>query len=247
MVKKCLLTVFITALLLVSGCSTWKASRIVKIGIDPTFFASAVGNKQGLVYAYVVEFFEEVFKETKTDFEFVELSFDNTLENLDNKDIDLLVTSLKPNIETDMLYDFSKMFLSLGDVFVTRSEMPSFNFKDFDGKIIALQRHPNIAFLFAKYPAIALTYYTTIPEVLVEITNFKVDGALIPYLSLASALSTEYRYFLKIDTSKKYTEEGLRLISLKGKNATEIRAFNKKLSSTSKLQNKLLMKWDLVL
>jgi ABC-type amino acid transport substrate-binding protein len=241
-----ILAAFLIAIL--PSCSSWVPKKVVTIGIDPAFFSSPVGNKQGLVYAYVVELFEEIFTKTRYKVQFVELSFDNLLENVDDGSVDCIITSLLPSITTQKYYNFSDMFISLGDVFVTRSDMP-FNLKKFSGKIIAVQQHPNIIPLFADYPAVNLTYYSQIPETLVKITNYSVDGALVPYLSLASTLSTEYKYFLKVDTSKFYTDTGLRLLTLKNSRRyrTLIPSFNKHLKTLSSHRDQLLSKWNLTL
>ena len=190
MIKRFSIVLVAVLIAIMPSCSSWVPRKVVTIGIDPAFFSSPVGNKQGLMYAYIVELFEEVFAKTRYEVQFVELSFDNLLESVDDGSVDCVITSLSPSITTQKLYKFSDMFISLGDVFVTRSDM-SFNLKKFSGKIIAVQQHPNIIPLFADYPSVNLTYYSLIPEVLVKITNFSVDGALIPYLSLASTLSTE--------------------------------------------------------
>lgn len=237
---------FIVLILFVS-CSKIIPNRKVRIGVDPTFFSSPVGNKQGVVYAFSMELLSEVFDPTRYDIIYKELSFDNTLDSLNDGDSDLVISSLPIIYETSKLYTFSSTFLSLGDVFVTRkNEKADFSF--YNGKIIAIRNNPEIVSLFANYPEVTLSYYSFIPAALEMIAGYTIDAAIIPYISLSSHLSSEYRNLLNIQTNR-LTDKGLRLISVKNKNKGIIRTFNKRLASlidNGSFEN-LLIKWNLTL
>lgn len=248
MIKKITVFFLVLTLSVLSSCAKIIPSKKIKIGVDPTFFSSPVGNKQGLVYAFSMELFEEIFKPTRYDIIYQELSFDNTLQSLDELTSDLVISSIPILFETKLLYNFSSTFLSLGDIFVSRKNETSANFKNYGGKIIAVSNNPEIISLFANYPTVKLTYYTFIPQVLENITNYSVDGAIIPYISLSSHLSPEYRRLLNIQTNK-LTNTGLRLLSLKNKNNSIIKTFNKRLAILidNGTFEKLLIKWNLTL
>ncbi len=248
MLKKIFLIISLSLLTVFPACSTIIPKKQLRIGIDPTFLSSPVGTKQGLVYAFTIELFEEIFKNSRYIPTYKELSYDNSLESLSGNITDLIISSLSEDIITDNTYDFSSMFLSLGDVLVTRADEPLANFKDLNGKIIAIQQWPNLISLFKNYPEVNLTYYTLIPEILENISNYTVDGAIIPYLSLTCHLSMEYKHLLKVNPNK-LTDIGLRLLTLSGKNDGVIKTFNKQLGLL--IQNgtfeMLLEKWNLVL
>lgn len=220
----------------------------IKIGIDPTFALSPVGNKQAEVYAFVNELLENIFIDTRYEVTYKELSFDNMLLGLNDHSSDIIISSMAPLYEAEKLYSFSAMFLSLGDIFVTRKNMPGGNFSAYSGKIIAIQEDTQLLSAFKPYPNVTITYYQTIPEALEEIASSKIDGALIPYISLSSFLSQEYRYLLKFSNNK-FTNTGLRLLSLKDSQKDVIKTFNKHLAillEDGTLEN-LLIKWGLTL
>jgi len=248
MLKKIYFFIFLFLAIIFSACSAMTTKQPLRIGIDPTFLFSPVGTKQNLVYAFTMELFTEIFKGTRYSPTYKELSFDNSLESLSNHITDVIISSLSEDIITDSTYNFSSMFLSLGDVLVTRVDEPLTNFSDLNGKIIAIQRWPNLISLFKDYPEVNLTYYTLIPDVLENISNYTIDGAIIPYLSLASHLSLEYQHLLKINP-KKLTSTGLRLLTLSGKNDAVIQTFNKQLALM--IENgtfdTLIEKWNLTL
>ncbi len=248
MVKKFFLLAALSLVTFFSACSNIIPKKQLRIGIDPTFLSSPVGTKQDLIYAFTIELFEEIFKNSRYIPTYKQLSFDNTLDSLADNLTDAIISSLSEDIITDSTYDFSSMFLSLGDVLVTRADEPLANFKDLNGKIIAIQQWPNLISLFKNYPEVNLTYYTFIPEVLESISNYTVDGAIIPYLSLTCHLSMEYKHLLKVNPNK-LTDIGLRLLTLSGKNDAVIKTFNKQLFLL--IQNgtfeMLLEKWNLVL
>jgi len=248
MLKKCFLIVILSLVSVFTGCSAITAKQQLRIGIDPTFLSSPVGTKQNLVYAFTIELFAEIFKNSRYTPTYKELSFDNGLESLSSHSTDVIISSLSEDIITDSTYNFSSTFLSLGEVLVTRADEPLTTFNDLNGKIIAIQRWPNLISLFKNYPDVNLTYYTFIPDVLENISNYTIDGAIIPYLSLASHLSMEYRHLLKVHP-KKLTELGLRLLTLSGKNEAVIQTFNNQLALMIKngTVETLLEKWNLTL
>lgn len=243
MIKKGI-SIFLLALIF-AGCTTWAPQKVIKVGIDPTFFTSPVGRKENLVYAYIIELFEDFFASTHYTIEFHQLSFDNLLDCIDDKNCDLVITSLTPHEETRALYDFSDPLINLGDVFITRKEDKGKPFAQFAGKMIALQRKPNIQSIFAPFPSIVLTFYTNISDTLTEIINYKLDGALIPILQLQSYLSPEFKPYLNFNPDKFYNNEAIRMISLKNQNGHILRLLNARLKSRSSFINHLLKKWEL--
>ncbi|MCH9623855.1 MAG: Arginine-binding extracellular protein ArtP [Chlamydiia bacterium] len=216
--------------------------------MDPSFMNSPVGNKQADVYAFTNELLEMVFKETRYEIVYKDASWDDMLFGLKEHTADLIISSMPTSYEAEKDFSFSAMFLSLGDIFVTRKNISAANFGDFNGKIIAIQEHAPLLSTFQSYPNVNITYYQSTPQALEEIASSKIDGALIPYISLASFLSEEYRYLLKFSNNK-YTNTGLRLVSLKEMQQQVIRTFNTRLATLIEdgSLEKLLIKWNLVL
>jgi ABC-type amino acid transport substrate-binding protein len=229
------------------SCSGFIPKKKVKIGIDSSFTESPVGTKQADVYAFTNELLEIIFFDTRYEIVYRDLSWDSMIFELDNHTSDLIVSSIPELFESEKAYSFSAMFLSLGDIFVTRKNMPEANFNDFSGKIIAIQESAPLS-SFEPYPKINITYYQSIPEALKELASYKIDGALIPYISLASFLSEQYRYLLKFSNNK-YTDTGLHLLSLKNAQQDVIKTFNRRLANLIEdgTFEKLLIKWRLIL
>ncbi len=244
MIKKPLLLLF----LLLGACSSWVPKREISIGIDPSFTMSPVGNKQGQVNAFTNELLEEIFKDTRFNIKYVQLSYDNLVDHVDSCGVDFIVSSLPQTLENRDTFNYTSMFLSLGEVFVTRHGASTLDYRNFTGKLIAIENQPSLLTLFSNYPMINLTYYNHIPQALEDIVTMKTDGALIPYISLSSHLSPEYRRLLKVNPSK-LTSRGLYLLSLNDRCNLVKHTFNKRLAKLidEGVYEKLLEKWDLVL
>jgi polar amino acid transport system substrate-binding protein len=247
MIRKLFLFILLPFLLAFASCSKIIPNKKIKIGLDPTFFSSPVGNKGALVYAFTIDLLSEVFKNTNFDVFYQELNFDNTIDSLKENQSDLIISPLAIRYETLQLYHFSNSFLSFADIFISRKEEKE-DFSFYKGKIIAIPENPEILSLFANYPEITLAYYSFIPSVLEMIANYTVDGAIVPSILLSSHLSSEYRRLLNIG-SKNLTDRGLRLLLLKNKNKGVINIFNKRLAHLIEdgTYQKLLNKWTLSL
>ena len=235
-------------LILFAACSTWTPKRVISIGIDPTFVMSPIGNKQASVYAFTNELLEVIFQNTPFNIRYVTLSYDNMVDHVDNCKVDFIVSSLSQTLENREQFNYTSMFLSLGDVFVTRLGASSLDYRNFTGKLIAIEDEPFLLTLFSGYPMINLTYYNYIPQALEDIVTMKIDGAIIPYILLSSHLSPEYRSLLKINPTK-LTSRGLYLLSLNDRCNVVKQTFNKKLARLidTGAYEKLLEKWGLIL
>lgn len=247
MLKKSILFLLFTNLLLVISCSRFSPPKTITIGIDTAFFGSQVGNKGALVHAFLLDLFEETLNKDGYRIKYQEISFGADLDCLKDQTCDFIVSSLGSDFRTNELYSFSDKALPLGEVFVTRKDMPT-TFKGYGGKIIALPYNNNLVRLFSKHPNVTLTHYLLIPQALNDIVIFLIDGALIPYLSLSSHLSLQMRPYLNI-SSIIYSDTALRLVSLKDKHRSTQKTFNKGLSSIKNdgTYQKLLEKWNLTL
>ena len=239
---------FALLFLLLGACSTWAPKKVISIGIDPTFTMSPVGNKQGQVFAFTNELLEEVFKDTRFSINYIQLSYNNMVDHIDDCKVDFIVSSLPQTLEDKDIFNYTSMFLSLGEVFVTRNGASTLDYRNFTGKLIAIENQPSLLTLFTNYPMINLTYYNFIPQALEDIVTMKIDGAMIPYISLASCLSPDYRQLLKINPTK-LTSRGLYLLSMNNSCNLVKKVFNKRLAKLidDGTYEKLLEKWGLVL
>lgn len=228
------------------SCSTIIPQKKISIGIDPTFIQSPVGHKSALVNAFTNELLELIFKNTRFEITYQALSFDNMILGLEDQSSDLIISSMDMGFLEKKDFSFSNVFLPLGDLFVTRKNMQATTFADFSGKVIALPTGSNLLSLFAPYCTVKINYYDQIPQVLENLVSGRVDGAMIPALSLSASLAEEYRLLLKVSKNE-YSNKGLRLISLKDAHSSVIKTFNKRLSTLQDdgTLHKLLQKWSL--
>ncbi|MCH9811237.1 transporter substrate-binding domain-containing protein [bacterium] len=241
--------VLIISLLLLSSCSQITLpSKQVRIGIDADFIEAPVGHKSAAVNAFTNELLEVIFKPTRYQIIYIPLSFDNMEQNLETKNTALIVSSKEMLYLAKKEFSFSSMFLSLGDVFITRRTMQVTSFSDFEGKIISLPTRSELIPYFAPFKDLQLNFYTSIPQTLENLVSGRADGAMIPYLELSSNFGVEYQRLLKV-SKERYTDRGLRLLSLKGKNMAVLRTFNKRLAAMKDdgSYDALLKKWNLTL
>ena len=100
--------------------------------------------------------------------------------------------------------------------------------------------------ILAKYPGIIIRTYDAVPNVLADIVNGNVDGALVGNLIANAYIKDVYATQLKVATAP-LTPAGLRLVTLHGKEDQLQSAFNSGLERLKRngKYKELLKKWSL--
>ena len=173
-------------------------------------------------------------------------NWDSLFDGLKSKQYQAVLSSLYPYNFNQELYNFSDPFLEIGPVLVLPLQAPKLSLKDLSGKAVGILEGSPDVLLLEKDPSILIRNYISAPVALNALVSGEIEAALIPILTASSYVDHIYFKKLKIG-SPPLTDEGLRLITLKGDNVQLIEKFNQALHSLKKNGEleKLLLKWNI--
>lgn len=212
-------------LVIVSSCASAPSERY-KIGYDPTWYPLNLYGKVNAVTAFVETLFQKVEKKADVNFALTESSPLELLFNLEDGLFDGILSSLAPEGESLEKYDFSDPILLIGPVLVVKSDSQLKTLSDFKEKILALSTYDSTAALMAqKYPGVVMKNYNDMIVALEDVANGIIDGALVSRLEAEALIPAQFANQLMIATAP-LTNEGIRLVTLKGEQGKLLSTFN---------------------
>lgn len=235
---------FLLVGLFVSCGSMWRPT--FSVGIDPTFFPLEFMNKEPYVFGFIDELLKEIGKRERVNFVRVMMNWDNLQQGLDKKAYDGMISAMMPTIPTEEKYSFSDLIIPTGPVLIMRQEAKVKNFSDLNNQEIAVLQGSTGQFVMERLPDIYMRFYNNTGNALLEVAQGVYDGATVPYQAGYSYIKNLYRGELKIVTAP-LTQEGLRMVGLKGGDERFLTAFNRGLEQLRQegRYRELLEKWSL--
>ena len=236
-----LLCLFLT----LAGCSS--SSKKCTVAIDPSWYPLEFGERTNNINAFSTELLTEIGKIEKIPFVKLTVNWDTLLEGLKKGSYEAILTSMPPYIFNEKLFDFSDIYLPLGPVLVVPVASSIRSLQDLDGKEIAVIGGSSSAFLLEPIPGVLIRDYSSVPQALNSLASGSIDGALIDILSAVAYCNDLYQGQFKIVTPP-LTDEGLRLVTLRGGAPGLIVGFNAGLQRLKKSgsYDELLAKWGLM-
>lgn len=236
-------TIFISLLLLFACGSSQKGYLI---GIDPSWYPVELMGREKNVQGFSLELLGEIAKVQNINISTLAVSWDNILPKLQNKDVDAILSSMRPYTFLENVYDFSEPFLLTGPVLVMPFDSSINSIAGLNGKEIAVIRDSSAVEILEKNPEVLIRVYDTVPQALNDIVANVIDGAVINGLIAEGYTLDLYQKKLKVVTPP-LDDEGLRLISLHNNASHLIKVFNAGLSELKKSgkYDKLTKKWSL--
>jgi len=231
--------------LFLGGCGK-KGKADYRIAVDSTWYPIDFMGKSVNVLLFSDEILKEIAIMKKIKFEKIGANWDTLFDGLYEKKYEAVLSSMRPFLFNKSRFDFSMPYLLIGPVLVVRSGSNIKSLKECSGKEIAVDPNGSGLNEVQKHPEIIIRNYTSIAEGLQAIANGAVDGALIPIIPAISFITDIYHGKLKIVTPP-LTDEGLRLLTLHGKNEKLIKIFDsglEKLKSSGRY-NQIAKKWGL--
>lgn len=111
------------------------------IGTDPTFQPMEYVATDGALMGYDIDLGKGIAEELKTKVEFKKIPWNNLFKALDNKQVDIIMSSVTITDERKQKYDFSDNYLNAGQVIITQKNNMYINSADtLKGKRIAVQQ-----------------------------------------------------------------------------------------------------------
>lgn len=216
-----------------------------KIGIDPYFFPLSFKEKQEDINMFFNELLYEVANSEEISFEKIKANWDTLFEFLKDKKYDGIVSSASPTIARLKEFTFSEVIVPTAPVLIVRQDDKSVSLDGMVGKRIGMLEGNNSIQLLQKYPMIQVQTYTSYAQILNDLVENKLNGALIEYVFALSYVKDLYAGELKIATEP-LTNQGLRLITLK-ENKRLVDSFEKGVNLLKKNNslNALQQKWGL--
>ncbi len=238
-------TLILFCLLAFISC-TGSTSKTFRIAIDHSWYPLPLMGQEKYVLGFSTELLQEIVKIENIPAATVTANWNTLLWGLQEEHYEGMLSSLEPQLFNKKDYDFSELYLPTGLVLIVPIDSKISSMDDLKGKEIAFSPGSSGEEILSKYPGIIIRTYDAVPNVLADIVNGNVDGALVGNLIANAYIKDVYATQLKVATPP-LTPAGLRLVTLHGKEERLQSAFNSglnRLKGNGKYQE-LLKKWSL--
>lgn len=189
-----------------------------------------------------------------------------TIAKLEHIHIQVVITAeseLIPDLEKDNLqgiltaaptnylnekFLFSEPYFPIGHVLIISSTAPVEGWNEKGKKIIGIQAKDHQLLKLAQDPSIQIKVYNDMLTALADLSERRIDGAILPVIPAYTYVTTFYKNDLKIATLP-LTDEGIRLVVPKNqKGEFLIKHFNEGLAmlKENKSYYKMLERWGLI-
>lgn len=239
------LSLLIAFFLVFTGCSSKVKEKVYVIGIDPAWFAVDLLEKKVAVYGFCTELLHEFAKESSLRISVQQTNWDTLLDSVDRGVFAAALSGLQPNASTKASYDFSKLVLLTGPVFVT-SDKAIKNISDLKGKSLSIESGNEVMLNYALgYDSVDLEYYDSYAKAVYDLSQKETLAVLLPSIIANTFEASLYKDKIFIQ-SKPLIDEGIRLVARHGHNHLLVKHFNAYLKKIEgKHYNSLLVKWGL--
>lgn len=233
-------------LFLIVSCGSIFRGPNFRVGLDPSWLMTSSGGKAALITGFIEEVLLDISKNTGISFEQIDGNWDDLQQNLRLKRYDAIISSMPPYSFNKADYDFSDRLLATGPVLVVPIDSKVKSLKDLSNRTIGFIQGSPALLVLQTYTSIQIEPYTSIVLALNDLTRGKAQGALLDYLPAANLVKDLYDRKLKI-VGEPLTQEGIRMVYMKGKHLEMQKAFEKSLQKLKKSRRyqELLKKWDL--
>ncbi len=231
--------------LLLGSCGR-KLHYDYKVALDAQWFSLNIPGRSTSLTAFTTELIEACATLEKLKIGIFQKSWSNLMLGMQEGHYQAICTSMQPYLFYEKLYVFSDIYLKTGPVIVVEKNSTIQSLEQLADMEMGILRGSSYALILEKYPQIIQRTYDSIPSMLYDLTKGKVDGALLDNLTAQSFVQDLFQSQLKI-SSDPLTQEGLRLIGIRGKSEELIRRFNRSLSKlkSNGVYSKIAQKWRL--
>lgn len=229
-----------------SGCSE-KNNGTYQIGVDPLWYPLNFKGQENNVMGFSSELLTEIAKKEKLYLSIINTNWDTLLQGLKVGTYQAALSSLPPYNFNLKEYDFSDLYLPIGPVLILPFSSKLLSPSEMAGKEVGVLEGSSSALILEKYQEISIRTYDSASSLVNDLLSGHIDGGLIPILIAESFTRGPFAKYIKI-ASKPLNNDGLRLLTLKGKSPKLIKHFNKglqKLESSGQF-TKMLREWQLI-
>lgn len=229
----------------VRSCTSNKIDhRVYKIAREQSWYPLNFLGKEKNVLGFSDDLLYAIAKKNNLSFQLITASPGSILDDLDEEDVDAVLSSLTPDPNLRKKYLFSDSYYNLGLVLVVREDSNVTSLKDLSGKYLGIQRGTSIPLDLSSIRTLSYESNVAMVE---DLVKDRIDAVLINQLNAYSFTTGYYKGRLKVATNP-LTPQGLKLITYHSlKNQRLIDLFNQGLKELkeSGAYDELLQKWDL--
>lgn len=207
--------------------SCLQQTKPLRGGRDPTWTPQDLGTFAANTEAFTNAVIQQLNTE-KPEIQLQNMPYMELFTQLQAGNLDVALSSLVRNHESAALYEFSLPILELGPVLVTRRDSPIQRCGDLTNKKVGVYAYDGSILLVQGVPGIILEEYTNIPTALHNLLTGVFDAVVAPPLQARSILCSQYKEL--VIHSPPLTDDGIRLITLKGHHKKEIQRWNHQLT-----------------
>ena len=237
---------FSTSIFFLSGCGE-KNNGTYKIGVDPLWYPLDFKGQENNVMGFSTELLTEISKKEKLYLSLLNTNWDSLFQGLKTGTYEAVLSSLPPYNFNLKQYDFSDLYLPLGPVLILPTSSTYHSLEKMQGTTVGVIFESSSSLVVEPYSEISIKTYGSASAIVNDLLLGYIDGALLPILIAESFTRGSFTDSIQI-ASKPLNNEGLRIITLKGKSPKLIKYFNQGLKQLEKngQYKKLLSEWQLI-
>lgn len=226
--------------------TTTPIKEIYRVGIDTSWYPLALYGKEHNTTLFTTDLLGAIARDQGLKIEILKVDHKRLMDLLESEQLDGVLTTRTPDRNLLGKYDFSEPYYRYGAVLVTGMDSSIASLQDLDNRRLGVKRSSSLLFRFPLTSQTHVTPYDNFLMALQALSERRVDAVLLDQLLFYVYFSPLYPNQFKVATLP-LTEEGLRLATLKSKNAELIEKFNAGLQDLKKNgdYDRLLKAWDL--
>lgn len=214
---------------------------------DVSWFPLDLKGRSANIVAFSDELIEAIARKTQTRIDVVGGYWDTLLSNLRENIYDGVLSSIRPLNFRMATYDFSEPYFLIGPVLVVPDKSNASSLEDMAGLKVGIPQSRKADILqLEQIPSILIVNFRRASMGLEQVHLGQIDGMLMDLVKAHLFCSNIYEGRLKVVTHS-LNSEGLRLVTVAGKNTHLIKVFNEGLEAVKEegSYDLLLRKWGL--
>lgn len=233
-------------LLLLACCGKKPSGYDFKVAFDPEWYSVEIPGRETMLSAFTSELVEAIGKEENLKIGVYQRSWSNLMLGLQENEYQAICTPMQPYVFYEKLYLFSSIYLPTGPVLVVGAQSKIDSLSQMAGQEVGILRGSSYSLILEKYPNIIQRTYDSVQTALNDVKENVIEAVVLDILSAEAYTSDLFAGQLKISSSP-LTQEGIRLVGLRGKSEKLIHDFDRGLSrlKANGTYNKIAKKWGL--